>query len=198
VKSTRDNPLVMVIAGANGAGKSTVAPSLLRDTLGVREFVNADAIAAGLSGFDPDRAAFAAGRLMLERLHNLARQKQSFAFETTLASRHFAPWIAGLRREGYRFELVFLWLPSAEEAVRRVSLRVKAGGHDVPPATIRRRFARGLGNFLDLYRGLADDWLLIDNSRPSSTMTVVARGGTGQPEQVLEPKLMEQVLASLP
>src|SRR5262245_18781620 len=154
-------PLVMVIAGPNGAGKTTIAPSLLRDFFGVRDFVNADIIASGISGFDPDRAAMAAGRMMLGRLHELADQRQSFAFETTLASRHFAPWIAGLRREGYRFSLVFLWLPSAEEAIRRVELRVRAGGHDVPADTIRRRFGRGLVNFFDLYRGLADEWLLV-------------------------------------
>ena len=187
----------MVIAGPNGAGKSTIAPHLLRDALGLREFVNADTIAAGISGFDPERAAFAAGRLMLARLHHLAEQRQSFAFETTLASRHFAPWIRELKRGGYRFELVFLWLPSAEEAIARVQLRVQAGGHDVPKATIRRRFSRGLGNFLDLYRGLADQWLLVDNSRPSPTMTVIARGGADQPDVVLDPRAMEQVLGSL-
>lgn len=190
-------PLVVVIAGSNGAGKTTVAPFLLRDALGLREFVNADAIATGISGFDPDRAAFAAGRLMLARLNQLAAQRASFAFETTLASRHFAPWIAGLRRQGYRFELAFLWLPSPEESIARVQLRVQAGGHDVPKATIRRRFGRGLANFFDLYRGLADQWLLIDNSRPSRTMTIVARGGVGVAEEVLEPAIMEQVRASI-
>jgi predicted ABC-type ATPase len=188
----------MVIAGPNGAGKTTIAPSLLRDAFGVRDFVNADTIASGISGFDPHRAAFAAGRLMLHRLRTLAAQRQSFAFETTLASRHFAPWIAGLKRHGYRFALVFLWLPSAEEAIRRVELRVKSGGHDVPVPIIRRRFGRGLANFLGLYRGLADEWMVIDNSRPSSTMTIVARGGLGVPEQVLDPDRMEQVLASRP
>lgn len=189
-------PLVMVIAGPNGAGKTTIAPHLLRDALGIREFVNADTIAAGLSGFAPERAAFAAGRLMLERMHQLAAEGQSFAFETTLASRHFAPWLAGLRREGYRFELAFLWLPSADEAIARVQLRVKTGGHDVPKATIRRRFGRGVAHFLDLYRPLADQWILLDNSRRTSKMATVARGGAGLPDEILDPRVMEQVLAS--
>ena len=189
-------PLVMVIAGPNGAGKTTIAPHLLRDVLGVREFVNADTIAAGLSGFAPERAAFAAGRLMLQRMHDLAKAGESFAFETTLATRHFAPWLAGLRRDGYRFELVFLWLPSPEEAIARVKLRVQSGGHDIPKTTIRRRFGRGIANFLDLYRPLAYQWLLVDNSRPAPAMVVVARGGAGTPDEVLEPRIMEQVLAS--
>jgi predicted ABC-type ATPase len=95
LSSAPDAPLVVVIAGPNGSGKTTIAPSLLRDFFGVRDFVNADTIASGISGFDPDRVALAAGRMMLGRLHELAAQRQSFAFETTLASRHFAPWIAG-------------------------------------------------------------------------------------------------------
>lgn len=191
-------PLVLVIAGPNGAGKTTIAPHLLRDMFSIGQFVNADAIAVGLSGFAPDKAAFAAGRLMLARMHHLAREGESFAFETTLASRHFAPWIRGLRKEGYRFELAFVWLPTAEEAIARVGVRVKAGGHDVPEATIRRRFARGLANFMDLYRGLADHWLLIDNSRPATTMKIVAQGGAGLSDEILDPSTMERVLASLP
>ncbi|MCC6409985.1 MAG: AAA family ATPase [Planctomycetes bacterium] len=139
-----------MIAGPNGAGKSTTAPALLRDLLGIREFVNADAIAQGMSGFDPDSAAIAAGRAMLRRLTELSRARRDFAFETTLASRSFAPWIERLRRDGYAFTLVFLWLPSPEIAIARVAQRVAAGGHDVPAGTIRRRFDRGLANFFRL------------------------------------------------
>ncbi len=157
-------PRIAVIAGPNGAGKSTTAPALLRDLLGIREFVNADAIAQGMSGFDPDAAAIAAGRTMLDRIHRLAAARRDFAFETTLASRSFAPWIADLRRSGYEFALVFLWLPSPEIAIARVAQRVAAGGHDVPATTIRRRFDRGLANFFQLYRPLANQWFMYDNS----------------------------------
>lgn len=79
-------PSVVILAGPNGAGKSTAAPELLQGELSVREFVNADVIARGLSAFDPDGAAIAAGRVMLARLDELAHQRESFAFETTLAS----------------------------------------------------------------------------------------------------------------
>jgi len=104
-------------AGPNGAEKSTLAPRLLKGALGVSEFVDADVIAGGISGFDPERAAFAAGRVMLTRVRALAEQRVSFAFETTLASRSFAPWIVRLKRAGYEVHLVFLALPAAEVAV---------------------------------------------------------------------------------
>ena len=115
-------PRLVILAGPNGAGKSTAARSLLRGALGVDEYVNADAIAQGLSGFEPQRAALQAGRVTLQRLKQLAAERADFAFETTLASRTFAPWIAGLIAEsGYRFNLAFLWLPSPEFAVQCVA-----------------------------------------------------------------------------
>ncbi|REK30141.1 MAG: Zeta toxin family protein [Planctomycetota bacterium] len=158
------SPKVVVLAGPNGAGKSTTAPRLLRGVLGVEEFVNADTIAAGLSGFAPDRAAMAAGRVMLRRLRELAASKANFAFETTLASRSFAPWLARLRADGYRTHLVFLWLPSADTAVARVAQRVASGGHDVPEEVVRRRYAAGLRHFFSLYQTLADSWQFVDNT----------------------------------
>lgn len=153
---------IVVIAGPNGAGKSTVAPRLLRETLGVDEFVNADAIASGLSAFRPEAAAFTAGRVMLTRLRELAAQRLDFAFETTLASRSFAPWIRRLKGDGYSFHLMFLYLASPEIAVSRVAGRVKMGGHDVPEETVRRRYERGLRNLFRLYLPLADGWWIYD------------------------------------
>src|SRR5712691_6388121 len=102
---------VVVLAGPNGAGKSTTAPFLLRDSLAVAEFVNADRIAQGLSAFNPEMVAIEAGRLMLARLDELARRRETFAFETTLASRSFAPWLRARRADGYDVYLIFLWLP---------------------------------------------------------------------------------------
>jgi predicted ABC-type ATPase len=166
---------VVVIAGPNGAGKTTTAPVLLRDTLGISEFVNADYIAAGLSPFAPETAAFQAGRLMLRRVHDLARQRVDFAFETTLASRSFWPLLRGMKRErNYRFQLIFLWLAQPELAVARVARRVAMGGHDVPAQTVERRFERGLRNFFQLYRPLADEWRLYDNNREFHPRLVAA------------------------
>jgi len=170
-------PNVVVIAGPNGAGKSTAAPSLIGERLGIAEFVNADVIASGLSAFAPERVAIEAGRIMLRRLDALASARVDFAFEATLASRSFAPWIARLRRErGYRFHLAFLWLPSADMAIRRVAGRVRHGGHAVPPEDIRRRYRRGLVNFFELYMPIADSWEMHQNSS-SPPELIAAKAG---------------------
>jgi predicted ABC-type ATPase len=106
----------------------------------------------------------AAGRAMLERLTQLASERKSFGFETTLASRSFAPKIRTLLHAGYEFHLVFLSLPSPDLAVERVASRVRLGGHDVPEDTIRRRYRSGLRNFFALYSPLATSWRMYDNS----------------------------------
>lgn len=157
-------PHLILIAGPNGAGKSTSAPGILRGALAVSQFVNADTIALGLSGFAPERAAIQAGRVMLTRLHQLAEEGDDFAFETTLASRSFATWIAKLKTRDYRFHLVFLTLPSADIAIARVAERVRMGGHDVPASTIQRRFVSGIRNFFDLYQPMADTWRVYNTS----------------------------------
>ena len=128
------------------------------------EFVNADTIAGGLSAFNAERAAMAAGRVMLTRLRTLARQRVSFGFETTLASRSFAPWLAELKDTGYAVHVVFLWLSSPELARQRVAERVALGGHDVPAATVRRRYRAGLRNLFALYQPLASTWRLYNAS----------------------------------
>jgi predicted ABC-type ATPase len=158
------SPLVVVIAGPNGAGKSTTAAELLRGPLQVEEFVNADPIALGLSGLHPERVAIAAGRVMIVRLRELARLRVDFAFETTLASRSFAPWLDELRASGYLAHMAFLSLPSVELALERVAERVGLGGHDVPPHVVRRRFRAGVRNFFVLYRRRVDSWQMFDNT----------------------------------
>ena len=167
-------PKVIIIAGPNGAGKSTLAPSLLRDTFHVTDYVNADTLASGLSAFQPDKVAIEAGRLMLKRLRVLAEQQESFAFESTLASRSHARWLNDLREEGYTFHLLFLWLRNPETAVARVKERVRLGGHDVPEPVVRRRYRRGIINFLELYRPLAESWVVYDNSGPGSPLALAA------------------------
>ena len=158
------NPKVVVIAGPNGAGKSTLAPILLRDTLHLLEYVNADTIALGLSAFRPEVTAFEAGRIMLKRLHYLAEHRASFAFETTLATRSYAPWLQALSHQGYEFHLVFVWVQTPELAVERVKARVRAGGHDVPESVVYRRYQHGIGNFFKLYQTLTKSWGVYDNS----------------------------------
>lgn len=158
------SPNTVVIAGPYGSGKSAAAPALLRDYLGITEFVNADVIAQGLSGFAAENVAIQARRIMLKRLKELAAAEADFAFETTLASRTFATWLRDLQQAGYRTHRLFLWLPSAEMAVARVRSRVQRGGHDVPEDVVRRRYEAGMRNFLSLYRPLVDAWRMYDNS----------------------------------
>ena len=159
-------PSVVILAGPNGAGKSTVAPALLRGALAVTEFVDADVIARGLSAFNPESVSIAAGRVMLARLRELSERRESFAFETTLASRSFARWLRDLRTSGYEIHILFLWLPSADFAVDRVAARVRSGGHDVPAGTVRRRYRAGLRNFFSLYQPIAATWAVYDASGP--------------------------------
>ncbi len=157
---------VIIIAGPNGAGKTTFAQEFLPAEAGVPIFVNADLIAAGLSPFDAGAAAIRAGRLMIAEIDRHAAAGDSFAFETTLAGHTYLPRIKTWQENGYVVELIFLSLSSVEEAIARVAARVRQGGHDVRDDIIRRRFATGMRNFLDVYRHRVDFWQLYDNSGP--------------------------------
>ncbi|WP_142809945.1 zeta toxin family protein [Tepidiphilus olei] len=155
---------VIIIAGPNGAGKTTFAREFLPNEAGCPVFVNADLIAAGLAPFAPEKAAVQAGRLMLQELSRHFAARESFAFETTLAGRGYVHHIRDWQAAGYRVKLIFLQLDSPEEAIARVAQRVRQGGHAIPEATIRRRFAAGLENFQRLYAPLVDAWALYDNA----------------------------------
>jgi predicted ABC-type ATPase len=172
-----------------------VASALLRDLLGVAEYVNADLIAQGLSAFDTESVALQAGRVMLARLHQLAAQRRNFAFETTLATRSHVRWLIDLRGTGYVVDLIFLWLPSPEMAIARVAERVRMGGHDVPKPVIRRRFDRGLQNFFCLYRPLADRWWFYDNSLVDGPR-LIARGTCVDTKEILDAGAWQALLES--
>ena len=187
-------PVVVVLAGPNGAGKTTTSRRVLQGALEVEEFVNADTIAAGLSAFNPEAAAMAAGRIMLARLQELAERRASFAFETTLASRSFAPWLRQRRAEGYRFHLIFLSLPGPELAIARVRERVRRGGHHVPDEVVRRRYAGGLRNFFTLYRPIADGWRLYDNSDRRLRRLVARRRAGEAVETILDRVVWNRLL----
>jgi predicted ABC-type ATPase len=178
-------PRVVILAGPNGAGKSTTAEEVLRGPLQVEEFVNADVIAQGLSGFAPERVAFESGRIMLARMRALAAKRASFAFETTLASRSFVPWLAKLSAGGYQVHLVFLWLASPEIANARVAERVRRGGHHVPEPVVRRRYFAGIRNFFALYQPLADSWQIINNT--ATLPTNVAEGSRDSAVSIRDP-----------
>jgi predicted ABC-type ATPase len=182
-----------VLAGVNGAGKTTAAPHLLRDALDIPSFTNADTIASGLNALDVESEAAAAGRLMLEHLRELARNRRSFAFETTLAGRTYARWLGGLVRDGYVVHLFFYWLRSPALAIGRVLQRVRAGGHHVPDDTIRRRFARSAGNFLGLFRSVVTTWQVYDNS--GAERRLIAFGSDGC-DTILDPETWTAITRS--
>ena len=164
----------MIFVGPNGAGKSIHADAILA-ALGIDTFVNADYIARGLSGRKTDIVAFEAGRIMLKRLHQLGEAGADFAFESTLSSRTFEPFLRSLKARGYVVAVYYFSLSSAQLAVRRVKLRVSMGGHDVPGDVVKRRFGRSLNNFFNLYAPLADEWTMFDNSSSPQALTVAAK-----------------------
>lgn len=184
-------PNVVVIAGPNGAGKSTLAPHLLRDKLHIYEYVNADTIAQGLSAFASESAAIEAGRIMLRRIDELAKQKKDFSFETTLASRTYSKRLTKFQTIGFYVHLVFLWLNSPELAVERVAERVRAGGHNISEETIRRRYDRGLNNFFELYQPIVDSWQVYDVSEESPNE--VAFGDKLEGQTILEGTLWQTI-----
>lgn len=164
-KNRNKQATVYVIAGPNGAGKTTFASEFLPDFVECNEFLNADLIAAGLSPFAPESQNVRAGRLLLERIGELAAQKADFGFETTLSGRTYAKMLSEMKSDGYRLVLFFLWLPQVDIALARVANRIKQGGHSVPPVDIRRRYLAGLRNLFRIYRPILDDWWLYDASR---------------------------------
>ena len=169
---------VVIIAGPNGAGKTTFAREFLPREADCPVFINADLIAAGLSPFQPEAAAIRAGRVMLEEIDRYAAEGRSFAFETTLSGHTYLRRIDAWRAAGYTVRIVFLALHHPEDAIARVAMRVQQGGHDVPEKVIRRRFAAGMRNFLELYRHRVDYWQWIDNSGPVSRLIEEGKGSS--------------------
>lgn len=166
--------MLYIIAGCNGAGKSTASYTLLPELLNCSEFVNADEIARGLSPFNPSGTAILAGKLMLQRIESLLAAKRSFAVETTLANKSYAILIRKARKLGYRANLLFIWLSSVEQAKARVAQRVSEGGHDIQPDVIERRYYAGLNNLAALYIPIVDTWTIIDNSEGKNTIVATS------------------------
>lgn len=182
---TESSPQVIIIAGPNGAGKSSTAPSLLGNELRVVSFVNADAIARGLSAFNPESVAYSAGKIMHERIRCLASKRVSFGFETTLAARSYAHRIDSWKASGYEVNLLYLWVRTADVACERVRERVRLGGHSVDEQTIRERWTRSAHNLIHLYVPRCSRWLVYDNSSPGEP-ALVSKGQQGHPPEVLD------------
>lgn len=153
-----------IIAGCNGAGKTTASFTILPEIIDCKEFVNADEIAKGLSPFQPEKVALEAGRIMLNRINELIENEETFAFETTLATKSHILKVRKAKHKGYSIILLFFWLESISLAKERVRVRVKEGGHNIEPEVIERRYIRGIKNLFDIYISEVNGLLLIDNS----------------------------------
>ncbi|MDR2920411.1 MAG: zeta toxin family protein [Tannerella sp.] len=177
-------PYLYVIAGCNGAGKTTASYTILPEMLGCKEFVNSDEIAKGLSPFNSDSITVAveASRIMYRRIRELIAAEKTFALETTLASRSIAKLLIGAQEKGYYVTLLYFWLNTPDLAVERVKNRVAAGGHNVTEVTVRRRYDAGIHNLFELYLPICDYWMITDNSL--SPMEVIAKGFRDQKNEI--------------
>lgn len=186
------HPLVYIIAGSNGAGKTTFAKEFLLKQVHCKEFINADFLAQGFSPFAPEAAAMKAGRFVLERIQEFAHENKTFAFETTLSGKTYVHVLKSLKKKGYLINLYFLWLPNVEIALKRIKERTLRGGHHIPEKDVRRRFKQGLFNFFKLYEPLLNFWSIIDNYEvPPKTIAFKEQGILTVYDKSLYHKILE-------
>lgn len=170
-------PKIYIIAGPNGSGKTTFALEFLPNYTDCRTFINADTIARGLAGFSPDAVALKAGRILLEQIETYTSKKIDFAFETTLSGTNYLLRLTNLKKKGYVIHLFFLWIPDVSLSLARIASRIKMGGHAIAEKVVRRRFHKGIKNFLGRYRRVLDSWMLFDNSGSSPYLIAEEKSG---------------------
>ena len=153
-----------IIAGCNGAGKTTASFTILPEILDCKEFVNADEIAKGLSPFQPEKVSFEAGRIMLRRINELLESNENFAFETTLATKSYKSKVVEAKSKNYNVTLLFFWLQNVDLAIERVKTRVLEGGHNIELDVIKRRYLNGIKNLFEIYLPIVDEAMIFDNS----------------------------------
>lgn len=179
-------PTIYVIAGCNGAGKTTFAKEFLPKEVKCLRFLNADEIARGLSPLKPSAGAVQAARLLLTQVEECLRRRETFALESTLSGKGYIRLFRRARQLGYEIELHYLWLSSPAQAVARVRWRVKQGGHHVPAADIRRRFKRSLTHLVADYLPLATRWAVWDSrSLPATRLAISAVDGIESVTQLI-------------
>lgn len=184
-------PNIYIIAGCNGAGKTTASYTVLPEMLDCKEFVNADEIAKGLSPFQPETVSFTAGRIMLERINELITLEVDFAFETTLTTMSYKNTIKSAREKGYKITLLFFWLNDVKAAIERVAVRVADGGHNIPEDVIIRRYFKGLANLTTIFIDLCDYWIVIDNS--INPYKFIAEGGINLPATIYHNEIWKEI-----
>ena len=183
-----------IIAGCNGAGKTTASFTILPEVLHCKEFINADEIAKGLSPFQPESVAMQAGRIMLARMDELLQKGETFAFETTLATKSYKQKIEWAQANGYEVTLLFFWLRNVTMAKERVAQRVAEGGHSIPSETIERRYHNGIANLFAIYIDMVDICYIFDNSE--GERTPIAKKYKGGKEIIYNTDLYNQMKSS--
>lgn len=187
-------PNIYIIAGCNGAGKTTASFTVLPEMLDCKEFVNADEIAKGLSPFQPESVSFHAGRIMLDRISELIESEVDFAFETTLTTLSYKKTIELAKQRGYKITLLFFWLNDVNLAIQRVAMRVSEGGHNIPQDVIIRRYFKGLQNLINVFTDICDYWIIIDNS--NTPYKFIAEGGLNNTPTIYENEIWDQIKAN--
>ncbi|MCK5494644.1 MAG: zeta toxin family protein [Candidatus Omnitrophica bacterium] len=185
---------VYIIAGPNGSGKTTFAKTFLPYYAKCVRFINADLIAAGLSPFSPEQVAIKSGKLVLEQIKEYSESNADFGFETTMSGVTYLKYFKMLKEKGYRLNIFFLWINSAQLAIARVKDRVAAGGHNVPIEDIKRRFERSIDKFFNQYRLLADQWILFNNAE--TIPKIIARKQNANIE-VIDQKLFAKIIKNI-
>ncbi|MBQ0103848.1 MAG: zeta toxin family protein [Prevotellaceae bacterium] len=183
--------VLYIIAGCNGAGKTTASQTMLPEIWNCREFVNVDEIARGLSPFNSESMSIEAGRIMLKRIKELLKGDESFAIETTLSTRSYVRTIEEAHKNGFTVQLLFFWLPTPETAIERVRQRVAEGGHNIPTNIIRRRYTAGIKNLFNLYMSIVDSWLLVENL--NNPRVIIASGGNLSETKILNIQIYNKV-----
>jgi predicted ABC-type ATPase len=156
---------LIIIAGPNGSGKTTFAKSFLKEFK--YEFLNADEIAKELTGKGESAGNISAGKEYFSRIEKLRSKNKNIILESTLSGLFLKKMIQGFSKKNYLITIIFVYLNRPEISIDRIKVRVSKGGHHVPDEDVRRRFARGINNFWSIYRQMADNWILVNNSESS-------------------------------